>query len=246
MYIIRRLLIFGVDINFIMKGKSQFTKEEVREIEALIELKLQTDSITQRKIRPKIRKLGFYASDFGLRGGYTVADFRSVVTIGGKAPLASPQTTKTAVQKKTKTTKAKQKPATTKHNDEAYIIDLCDEILKIKGSRQHRFDFLRGDSGSKLPVDAYYPTLNLVVEYYERQHSEAVPHFDKRMTVSGISRGEQRKLYDERRRVELPKNGIDLIIFDYTEFQHTTGKRLLRRKSKDLVIIANKLKHFKK
>ena len=229
-----------------MKGKSQFTKEEAREIETLIELKLQSDSVAQKGIRKKIRQLGFYSTDFDLRGGYTVADFRSVTTIGGNAPLASAQPTKTAVQKKAKTTRTKQKSAIIKQSDEAYIIDLCDEFLKLQGSRQHRFNFLRGDSGTKLPVDAYYPSLNLVIEYYERQHSEAVPHFDKRMTVSGISRGEQRKLYDERRRTELPKNGIDLIIFDYTEFQYTSGKRLIRQKSKDLIIIESKLKHFKK
>lgn len=229
-----------------MKGKSQFTKEEAREIESLIELKLQSDTTKQKSIRAKIRKLSFYASDFGLRGGYTVADFRSVVTIGGKAHTPSLKPTKITVPKKTKITKTKQKTPATKQSDEAYIIDLCDEVLKIKGSRQHRFDFLRGDSGTKLPVDVFYPSLNLVIEYYESQHSEAVTHFDKRMTVSGISRGEQRKLYDERRRVELPKNEIDLIIFDYTEFQHTTGKRLLRQNSKDLVIIGNKLQHFKK
>lgn len=229
-----------------MKGKSHFTITEAKEIEELITLKLEADSNVQKGIRAKIRRRGFYAEDFGFRGGYTVADFRSVVTIGGKAPLTTSQTTKTTVQKRIKTTKAKQKPAKTKQSDEAYIIDLCDEVLKLKGSRQHRFDFLRGDSGTKLPVDVYYPSLNLVIEYYERQHSEAVPHFDKRMTVSGMSRGEQRKLYDERRRIELPKNGIQLVIFDYTEFAHTTGKRLLRQKKDDVAVIDKKLKVLKK
>ena len=229
-----------------MKGKSQFTKEEAREIEYLIELKLQSDSMKQRSVRNKIRKLGFYASDFGLRGGYTVADFRSVASISDKVPAPANQPTKTTSQKKTKTKtiKAKQKPGSTKHSDEAYIVDLCDEVLKLKSLRQHRFDFLRGDTGVKLPVDAYYPSLNMVIEYYERQHSESVPHFDKRMTASGMARGEQRKHYDERRRIELPKNGIDLIIFDYTEFQHTANKRLIRDKVNDTEVIKRKLKSF--
>jgi hypothetical protein len=226
-----------------MKGKTQFTKEEAREIEELIALKLEADSYAQKGIRAKIRRKGFYASDFDLYGGYTIEDFRGVVTINGKAPSAPYRFKKVTFQEKPKITQSKQKPVKSKHSDEAYIIDLCDEVLKLKGLRQHRFDFLRGDSGTKLPVDAYYPTLNLVVEYYERQHSEAVPHFDKRMTVSGISRGEQRKLYDERRRIELPKNGIDLVIFDYTEFQHTSGKRLIRDKIYDTNIIATKLKY---
>ncbi len=29
-----------------------------------------------------------------------------------------------------------------KHSDEQYIIDLCDRILSLKASRQHKFDFL--------------------------------------------------------------------------------------------------------
>ena len=48
-------------------------------------------------------------------------------------------------------------------SDESYVIDLCDEVLKQKAFRQHRFDFLKGDSGTKLPVDAYYSSLNLVI-----------------------------------------------------------------------------------
>tara|TARA_R110000823_G_C15950100_1_gene501579 strand:- start:7694 stop:7912 length:219 start_codon:yes stop_codon:yes gene_type:complete len=62
------------------------------------------------------------------------------------------------------------------------------------------------------------------------------------MTASGMARGEQRKHYDERRRIELPKNGIDLIIFDYTEFQHTENKRLIRDKVNDTEVIKRKLK----
>jgi hypothetical protein len=41
--------------------------------------------------------------------------------------------------------------------DEAYIIDLCDRVLGRKAVRQHPFDFLRGDPGRPLRVDAYYP-----------------------------------------------------------------------------------------
>ncbi|WP_309751901.1 hypothetical protein [Novosphingobium sp.] len=45
-----------------------------------------------------------------------------------------------------------------------------------------------------LPVDAWYPELALVIEYRERQHSEAVKFFDQRETVSGVGRGEQRRI----------------------------------------------------
>ena len=44
--------------------------------------------------------------------------------------------------------------ASRKDSDEFYVIDICDDILGLKASRQHTFDFLRGDGvhGRKLPV----------------------------------------------------------------------------------------------
>ena len=80
--------------------------------------------------------------------------------------------------------------------DESYIIDLCDRVLGHVGSRQHRFPFLVGDRGTMLPVDAYYAQLNLVIEYHERQHDEAIKFFDKpeRLTCSGVPRSRQREI----------------------------------------------------
>lgn len=131
-------------------------------------------------------------------------------------------------------------------SDENYVIDLCDEVLKQKAIRQHRFDFLRGDAGTRLPVDAYYPNLNLVIEFRERQHTEEVKFFDKKQTVSGMGRGEQRKLYDQRRRDILPKHGIKLIELGYDDFEHTRPKKLIRYKEKDLKVIGNALKKVDK
>lgn len=135
--------------------------------------------------------------------------------------------------------------------DEHYVIDLCDEILKQSSSRQHKFDFLLGDlhkdgvSRSKLPVDAFYSNLNLVVEYMERQHTEAVSFFDKPdiKTVSGVSRGEQRKIYDQRRKDILPKHGIDLKIISYFDFNFDNQKRIIRNKENDLKTVEKILKN---
>lgn len=131
-------------------------------------------------------------------------------------------------------------------SDEAYIIDLCDLVLGQTAERQAKFDFLRGDArpgkqGAKLPVDAYYPSLGLVIEYRERQHTESIPIMDQRMTVSGVPRGEQRALYDQRRRDLLPAHGLTLVELSYEQFGCTQGKRLLRQREADLAVIRRAL-----
>ena len=135
-------------------------------------------------------------------------------------------------------------------SDEGYVVDLCDAFLGHKAARQHCFDFLRGDEGSRgtsrmLPVDAWYPQLSLVIEYRERQHSEAVQFFDRKETVSGMSRGDQRRLYDQRRREVLPVHGINLVEFDFFDFSHGSNRRL-RREAADADIVAQKLGRFVK
>lgn len=127
-------------------------------------------------------------------------------------------------------------------SDEYYVVGLCNEVLGLKASQQHRFDFLVGDSGTKLPVDAYYEDLNLVVEYLESQHTLSTPFFDKKKTVSGVSRGEQRRLYDERRRVELPKHGINIVSISYNDFG--TTKRLKRNHDLDIEVVRTKLSDY--
>ena len=95
-----------------------------------------------------------------------------------------------------------------------------------------------------MPVDAYYKPLNLVIEYREKQHSEEVKFFDNKKTVSGVSRGKQRMIYDQRRRDVLPENGITLIELDYSEFAHTSSKRLTRDRKNDLSIIRERLLNY--
>lgn len=128
------------------------------------------------------------------------------------------------------------------NSDEYYIIALCNEVLGLKASQQHKFDFLKGDSGRRLPVDAYYRELNLVIEYCESQHTVSTPFFDRKKTISGISRGEQRKKYDELRRTVLPLYNIKLIELHYCDFGET--KRLKRNRERDLEIIRKKLVEF--
>lgn len=133
--------------------------------------------------------------------------------------------------------------------DESYVIDLCDIVLRSRASRQHAFPFLVGDCAKdgrcrRLPVDAYYEDLQLVIEYRKRQHSEPVVIMDARQTISGCSRREQRKRYDQRRREVLPLNGITLFEFDYAMFSHNSRKRLLREPARDEAIIRSELRRI--
>ncbi|MEO8527677.1 MAG: hypothetical protein ABI435_01215 [Pseudolysinimonas sp.] len=132
-------------------------------------------------------------------------------------------------------------------SDEHYVLGLCDAVLGSSGRRQHRFDWLLGDPSPQtgravqLPVDSYWPDLDLVVEFRESQHFEATPFFDKpdRMTVSGVHRGEQRRRYDERRDVDIPNHGLRLVVIRTDDFA-TRGKKLVRTDA-DLEVVRRSL-----
>ncbi|MFF4307810.1 hypothetical protein [Streptomyces sp. NPDC001601] len=122
------------------------------------------------------------------------------------------------------------------NSDEAYVLDLCDEVLGEQGLRQHRFDWLLGDAGAtgrriRLPVDSYWPGHKLVVEYREVQHDQPTPFFDKpgRLTVSEVERGEQRALYDARRDEEIPAHGLHLLVIRPSDLDANSRGRLQRK-----------------
>lgn len=150
-----------------------------------------------------------------------------------------------SIPPKIKSVKQKEKPiyksSSRKDSDEHYVLDLCDEVLGRKGLRQHRFDFLLGDPNAqgkctKLPVDSYYPELNLVIEYKEQQHTKSNKFFDKPdlFTVSGVHRGEQRKIYDQRRLEVLPNHGIRVVEISYSDFECDGRGRVKRNYNNDL------------
>ena len=136
--------------------------------------------------------------------------------------------------------RAPKQPRSAAHTrDEIYVIDLCDELLSFRGSRQHRFDWLVGDPGRdgrarRLPVDAYYEELGLVVEYRELQHDQAVAFFDKptRLTVSGVHRGAQRRIYDQRRDALIPQRGLRLWVISPSDVCGDRRGRLSSREAR--------------
>jgi len=133
-------------------------------------------------------------------------------------------------------------------SDEKYILDLVAEVLLEPDYRwQHRFPTLLGDPGQDgkrrpLPVDGYYPRHKLIVEYWEKQHSAPVPIMDEAISISGVSRGHQRRLYDERRDAWARANGLCLVILDYRGFETDAGGRLRRSLVADRAAVAAALR----
>ncbi len=133
-------------------------------------------------------------------------------------------------------------------NDAFYVLNLCEEVLGSAASREHRFEWLRGDISSRtgrsmtLPVDGYWPQLGLVIEVMESQHFRATPHFDKPdvLTVSGVHRGLQRRLYDLRKAELIPQNGLTYLAIAITEFR-TRGKKIKRDHDVDLQVVRERL-----
>jgi len=122
-------------------------------------------------------------------------------------------------------------------SDEHYVLDLCDEVIGARGERQATFLWLVGDvspttgRARRLPVDGYWPALGLVVEIQEKQHTAA---------VSGVPRGEQRRLYDQRKAEILPQQGIRLVVIHESEFTTKTD-RIVRDHERDIAVVRARL-----
>ncbi|MET0016215.1 hypothetical protein [Oscillibacter sp.] len=124
-------------------------------------------------------------------------------------------------------------------SDEKYVLDLVSEVLKENYEWQKKFNDLLGDPGksgrrAKLSVDAYFPENNLIVEYREKQHYQPIAIMDKRMTVSGISRGEQRKIYDLRKEQWARDNNFKLFVITYADLSHKKSGKLIRTEVEDI------------
>jgi hypothetical protein len=125
------------------------------------------------------------------------------------------------------------------NSDEFYLVNLCDELLNEKASRKHTFDTLvgrlhkKGKMRTKLPLDAYYKDLKLVIEFFEKKETE-----------ESDEREAQRKFYDQRKKDVLQKKEISLIEINYALFECNENDRLIRDKEKDSKVLKGILKNF--
>lgn len=131
--------------------------------------------------------------------------------------------------------------------DKNYVLNLCDQVLKQKGSRLHQFDFLVDDIQTKFTVDAYYADLDLVVDYHEFYKPKVVKRFEKDEIPApgGIAREDERNLYDQRRKAALPANGITVVEINYTDFFLNEKNLIERDLEEDLRVVSQLLKFVK-
>ena len=92
------------------------------------------------------------------------------------------------------------------------------------------------------PLDAYYSEKNLVIEFLDKSNSESINQ-DK-MTISGVTRAEQRDIYRKRKQGVLRANDINLIEIDYARFDCDAEQNLSRHRENDLKLLREILKHY--
>jgi hypothetical protein len=116
-----------------------------------------------------------------------------------------------------------------------HVIGLLEQILG-PAEKEKRFPWARGDPSPKtgrqveLPFDAFWRTRRLIVEVDEDQHTSPDYHFDKphKNTISGVHRGDQRRLYDERKRAAARAQGFSLVVVPWPRGKHPDPEHDLR------------------
>lgn len=138
------------------------------------------------------------------------------------------------------------------NRDEVYIMGLIDELLNEIGSRKHTFEYLLGDlhqngkTRTKLALDLFYINLNLAIEIVE--HPDSLKNADdsneEKLTVSGITRAEQRLKYFNRKRKVMYEKEKSFIEVPLEKFEVDDSFRLVRDKNKDERVLRDVLSEF--
>jgi hypothetical protein len=130
------------------------------------------------------------------------------------------------------------------NNDENYLLNLCDELLAKKASRKHTFDTLvgnlhkRGKGRTKLPLDAYYKDLKLVIEFF--QTNNPVNEVDEKEQA----RVAQIKYYDELKKEAVLNKTFRYMKINFAQFECDETNKLVRNTENDTLVLQDILKDF--
>ena len=126
-----------------------------------------------------------------------------------------------------------------------YVIELVTELLDDAPELEKTYEWALGDVSEKtgrarqLPFDAVWESRRLIVEVDEDQHWRPVDFWDKpdKLTVSGVSRGEQRRIYAERKRAAARAQGYVVLEISWERKPVPTK----RNREADLALVRNRL-----
>jgi hypothetical protein len=141
-------------------------------------------------------------------------------------------------------TKKEQRILDIKNSDEFYLVNICDELLEQKASRKHTFDTLvgnlhkKGKGRTKLPLDAYYKDLKLVIEFFEKEKDEST------LDETAKARIAQIKYYDQIKKKSILKKEMRLMPIKYASFECDEDGKLIRNIENDTMILKGMLKDF--
>lgn len=138
------------------------------------------------------------------------------------------------------------------NSDENYLIGLIDELMEKEGSRKHKFDFLLGDlhqngkKRTKLPIDLYYKHKRLALEFvkHPKELDDANQALEEKLTVSGITRAEQRIKYYQRKKKTLEERATNFIEVPIAKFEVNDSFKLKRDKANDERVLRDLLSRF--
>lgn len=98
-----------------------------------------------------------------------------------------------------------------KHKSETIVIENIRSLTSNNYNPQHTWDWLINDNGNLLFVDAYFPELNLVIEY------DGIQHFEPIKNMGGEEAFIRNQLHDSIKNKLLNDKGIILIRFNYKD-----------------------------
>ncbi|WP_299260226.1 hypothetical protein [uncultured Aquimarina sp.] len=130
------------------------------------------------------------------------------------------------------------------NSDEYYLVNLCDELLKQKASRKHTFNTLvgnlhkKGKGRTKLPLDAYYEDLKLVLEFFRK--NEITDELDEEEKA----RKAQIKYYNQLKKKAILTKKLRLIEINYASFECDAENKLVKNSESDRSVLKGILKDF--
>ncbi len=142
--------------------------------------------------------------------------------------------------------KKEQNILNVQNSDEFYLVNLCDELLEQKASRKHTFDTLvgnlhkRGKGRTKLPLDAYYGDLKLVIEF--SREDEVFEELDSKQQARMI----QIQRYNQLKKKAILNKELRLMEIKYASFECDETNKLIRNAENDKLVLRDMLKDFLK